>query len=217
MEAIFPMQTYDSNDEEKIYFCNKVMEFLKERLPMNFRKWFIIRNYQYITSSITQSYPETGIEPNLLLKEDTFITINLFCFDNIIVPVPNPNKDYDNYHSITEPNYLTHEEIEDTFPYMFDEYGEVPLYIRLTHQLYICTHEWMHTLTYIDWNLADRDSEYLWFVEYQVDVKVLNFIKTYYDDIVRCLNFKPHIQYLEDLFASMHEHIIAKLPKFIGN
>ena len=78
MEPIFPMQTYNAKDDETIVFCNKVMEFLKERLPMNFRKWFIIREYDNPTASTTTSYPATGIEPYLQLRDDSFIIINLF-------------------------------------------------------------------------------------------------------------------------------------------
>ena len=218
MEPIFPMQTYNAKDDETIVFCNKVMEFLKERLPMNFRKWFIIREYDNPTASTTTSYPATGIEPYLRLRDDSFIIINLFCFDRTLIPVPNPNMSYDSYDlSDVKPNIMEFEDVKRLVPYMFDKDGDIPLDIIYTRRLYLCIHEWMHTLTYVDWNLGDKDVDYMWFIEYQVDIKVLNFVRTYYYDIIRELRFRPHMQYLEDLVKGMNHHIIQKLPKFICN
>lgn len=230
METFFPFVPKDYIETLNIdaYTCDACMQFLKTKLPMNFRRWFIVEDYDSPECSHLQTYPNNGNESMITMKDESFIVINLLPlkYDHIpCIAGMNNGIDRNDYNKekvspVVDDNY-----VKTNFSYMWnDELESVDPIMSTTYIMYICTHEWMHTLTYTDWNIGDVNPDYLWYMEMQTDMKVLEFIKYYEQEINDWINsmvftksnrFEISIRYINDLINSSSMYIRSKIPPCI--
>lgn len=227
MEAIFPFEKLDGYYELAIKeVCNRYRWYLEDKLPRNFNNWFVIKDYQNEDSSYNHfvNCPERNYSDTMLkLKNNINIVINLQSVCVTHIPSPNKNFDYSKYND--EHQYVTcddYKSLQEKFPYMFTKNGTIKFSIDASYAIYVCTHEWMHTLTYVDWDNS-YNSDYMWFIELQTDVRALNFLHQNVNEINELFSdfysdgkqFEFEMHYIEEISRSGNSYIRGKIPPCI--
>lgn len=226
MNTIFPFEKLDDYELAIKEVCNRYRWYLERKLPRNFNKWFVMKDYQNEQFSYNHlvNCPERNYSDTMLKRKNNInIVINLLPLCTTHVPSPNTKFDYSKYDGKQEVEPWDYESIQEKFPYMLTKDGKIKFSIDVSYAIYICTHEWFHTMTYVDWDNPYSNTDYLWFMELHNDVRALNFLRQNVNEINELFSdlysdeeqFQFEMQYIEEISRAANSYIRSKIPPCI--
>lgn len=228
MNSIFPFEQLNEYEEDLQTICNIYRMYLEKKLPRLFNGWFVMKNYEDEHCSYNHIVDRPGrtfSDTMLNLRNNNNIVINLLDIEVTHVPIPNKNFDRSDYNGKHKPTTHTYDELYSRFPYMFCQDKEtIKFSIDASYAIYICTHEWFHTMTYVDWESPCCNSDYLWYMELQTDVKAIQFLRANANEITNIFadmytsDGKPFVfelEYIEEISRACNEYIRSRIPKCI--